>query len=508
MKQKRDESMKRAVLAVAVSVVGPACIGLASCSLDLDESLLDRASAEAGTADVVPSDTFVAEGGDGALPPIQPEAGICAKDEDCKGTAGCLTAKCDVPRKACVLQVCRQPACNSAACDTAMRTCAAPKPYKYRATQFPVGAQIGCGGSFTRCIAAVYPFVFVGTANGVVAFAANDPQNSTPASVPITGLGFVPTQIVASGSRVYFLGTPVGAGATSRVPVAYADVPPDPFAAKIAVTTVLAGFNRPASDLVGLFARGNDTALLVDLNVASAYASAPVEPPLTEPVNFGSTGSAFTAGSTPVTLSGSRLIMGQINGANTAIFGLVNAAGSGTPMTGADVPIPSATPAANPQYFAPSADGAVFWAHVSLTVVAPGPPPPPTIRAAKGYFLVADSAASFDPTGGVDLEVYPSAPPLGTPTVGPVAMLDAKTAMVTTSAPGNPGALTNVQFVTRGATVAIVKNADNTPRRFPITLSVNQLAAAGSNGLGYILAVDPAAPTAPTVHVFDPGCAP
>jgi hypothetical protein len=87
-------------------------------------------------------------------------------------------------------------------------------------------------------------------------------------------------------------------------------------------------------------------------------------------------------------------------------------------------------------------------------------------------------------------------------------MLDSKTAMVTTSAPGNPGALTNVGFVTRGATVSIVKNADNTPRRFPITLSVNQLAAAGSHGLGYILAVDPAAPAAPTVHVFDPACAP
>jgi hypothetical protein len=207
-------------------------------------------------------------------------------------------------------------------------------------------------------------------------------------------------------------------------------------------------------------------------------------------------------------MSGSRLVMGQINGANAATFGFVNAAGSGTPMTVPDVPIPTATPAAGPQYFAQSADGAVFWAHVSLTPNPPmPPPPPPTIRAAKGYFLVAGSAASFDPAGGIDLEVYPSLP-VGTPSVGPVAMLDAKTAMVTTSAPGNPGGVTNVQFVTRGTTVAIVKNADNMPRRFPITLSVNQLAAAGSNGLGYILAVDPATPTAPTVHVFDPGCAP
>jgi hypothetical protein len=505
MSRKRENTFRRAVILGAACIAGPASIGLASCSLGLDEALIDRPS-EAGAADVQTADTFVAEGGDGALPPIQPEAGVCTKDEDCKGTAGCLTAKCDIPRKACVLQVCRQPACNSAACDMAMQKCGAPKPYKYRATQFPVGAQIGCGGTLGRCFAAVYPFVFVGTTNGVIAFAANDPQNAAPAAVPITGLGFVPNQIIASGSRVYFLGTPVGAGAAARVPVAYADVPPDPFAAKIGVTTVLAGYNRPASDPVFLATRGNDTALLLDLNVASAYASAPIEPPLTEPVNFGSTGLAFTAGAVPVAMSGSRLIMGQINAVGAPIFGFVNAAGSGTPMTVADVPIVTATPASAPQFFAQSADGAVFWSYVSLTSPPPGPPVP-SIRAAKGYFLVADGAASFDPTGGIDLEVYPALP-VGTPTVGPVAMLDSKTAMVTTSAPGNPGALTNVGFVTRGATVALVKNADMQPRRFPITLSVNQLAAAGSNGLGYILAVDPAAPLAPTVHVFDPACAP
>jgi hypothetical protein len=506
MSRKRDKGFKRAALVGAACVLGPACIALASCSLGLDETLLDRA-VEAGLADVQPADTFVPEGGDGALPPITPEAGVCTKDDDCKGTMGCLTAKCDLPRKACVLQVCRQPACNSASCDTAAMKCTAPKPYKYRATQFPVGAQIGCGGALGRCFAAVYPFVFVGTANGVVAFAANDPQNAAPAAVPITGLGFVPNQLIASGSRVYFLGTPVGVGASSRVPLAYADVGPDPFATKISVTTVLAGFNRPAADPIALAVRGNDTALLLDLNVATAYASAPVEPPLTEPVSFGTTGIAFTAGATPLAMSGSRLVMGQINASATPIFGFVNAAGSGSPMTTPDVPIATAAPAAGPQYFAQSADGAVFWSYVSLTSPPVGPPPPPSVRAARGYFLVADGAASFDPMGGIDLEVY-GAVPQGTPTVGPVAMLDAKTAMVTTSAPANPGALTNVGFVTRGATVALVKNADNSLRRFPITLSVNQLAAAGSNGIGYVLAVDPAAPTAPTVHVFDPACAP
>jgi hypothetical protein len=126
------------------------------------------------------------------------------------------------------------------------------------------------------------------------------------------------------------------------------------------------------------------------------------------------------------------------------------------------------------------------------------------LRAAKGYFLVADSLATFDPAAGIDLEIYNA--PQGTPSVGPVAMLDARTALVTTSFPANPAAATNVQFVDRQP-LAIRKDGA-VPRRFQIPLPVSQLAAAGSNGLGYVLAVDPAAPTAPTVYVFDPACAP
>jgi hypothetical protein len=509
MTGKRDKSSRHTAIGLAACVLVPAALGLASCSLGLDESLIGR-EVEAGVADAPVAETAppVDAGGDGALPPIQPEGGICTKDDDCKGSAGCITAKCDVPRKACVLDVCRAPACNSAACDMSAMKCGVAKPYKYRATQFSVGAPIGCGGALGRCFAAVYPFVFVGTANGVLAFAADDPQSATPAPVPITGLGFVPNQIIASGSRVYFLGSPVGAGAASRVPIAYADVPPDPFATKIPVNTVLAAWNRPAGDPVVLLPRGNDTALLLDLNVATAYASAPIEPPLSEPVSLTSNGIAFTAMSSPVAMSGSRLIMGQLTPATTAIFAFVNGAGGPTPMTTADTPIPTATPATNPQFFAQSADGAVFWAYLALTSPPPFPMGGPTIRAAKGYFLVADSAAmAFDPAAGIDLEVYGGAP-LGTPSVGPVAMLDAKTAMVAVASPANPTMQTNIQFVTRTPALAIVKNADMSPRRFPITLAVSQLAAAGSNGLGYVLAVDPSAPNQPTVYVFDPACAP
>src|SRR6185436_11419852 len=95
---------KRAVIITLGCGFAAASIGLASCSLGLDESQIGQ-QAEASALDEVAADTFVPDGGsDGALPPINPEAGVCTKNADCKGTAGCLTAKCDIPRKACVLE--------------------------------------------------------------------------------------------------------------------------------------------------------------------------------------------------------------------------------------------------------------------------------------------------------------------------------------------------------------------------------------------------------------------
>jgi len=481
-----------------------ACASLlvASCSLGLDESLIGR-EPDASAAETSTADTAQPDARDAAPPPLNPEGGVCEKDEDCKGTAGCVTARCDKPRKACVFHVCRQTACNSSACDVPASTCAAPKPYKYKAAQFPVGAPIGCGGVLGRCFAAVYPFVFVGTGNGVVAFAGADPQSVAPLAVPVTGLGFVPVQIVASGSRVYFLGTAQGVGTSSRVPLAWADVPPDPFAPSIPVTTVLASYNRPAGEPLVLFPRANDTALLVDLAPAASFASVALEPPLAEPLALTATPITFTAGSNPVGVSGTRLVLGQITAAGVAQFALVSNAGSTTPTTAPDVQIPTATPAAGPTYFAASADGALIWSYVSPTAA---PPAPQTVRAAKSYFLLADgAAATFDPAAGLDIEVFGAAPP-GTNAAGAVAMLDSKTAMVLTAIPANP-AQTNVGFVTR-TPLSLVKNADNQPRRSPIPLPVTQLAAAGSNGIGYVLAVDPASPTTPTIHVFDPACAP
>jgi hypothetical protein len=349
--------------------------------------------------------------------------------------------------------------------------------------------------------------VFVGTTNGVVAFSARDPMDSAPVTVPVTGLGFLPIQVMASGSRVYFLGTSIAVGATgSRVPLAYVDVPPDPFATKIPGNTVLATLNRISTDPLVLVPRGNDTALLVDTNPLAAWASAALEPPMVEPLALDATAIVSTAGATPVAASGSRLVMGQISAAGTPVFGFVNGAGSAAPQTVADVSLATAAPGAAPLAVAQSADGAAFFAYFSLTSAPPGPPAP-AIRAVRGVFFLEGSAAPFDATAAVDVELYVPPAGVGAFGIGSVAMLDAHTAMVATASATNPAGITNVSFV-RKQPLELVKNGDGQTRRFQVPLSVSQVAAAGSHGLGYLLAVDPASPTTPTVNVFDPACAP
>lgn len=491
--------MKRARVAVASLAALLGAAGAASCSLGLDESLIDRGVAtpyDGGSSN--DSGGPDAQGSDGATP--APEGGACTKDDDCKTTDGCLAARCDLSRKACVYDVCRKPACNSAACDTAAHTCGAPKPYRYRAAVFPVGAPIGCGGALSRCFAAVHPLLFVGTDDGVLAFDVSDPQATKPRRVPVVGLGFVPNQLLVSGSRVFFLGTPAGAGPTSRVPLAWAEVPADPFAPKVVVQSLLAGRDRPAGDGALLFARKDDTALLFDTNAAPSYPSATIEPPLVEPLTLTSTPIPFTAGTSPVATSGTRLVMEAVSPQGGASFGFIEGAGSATPTNGGMVALTAAGPISGPQALAQSPDGALLW-HISSLTGPTGGPAAPNVRAAKAFFLVADAQAKIDAAAGVDTEVYVPPPPVGTPVAGPSAMLDAKTALVTTAVPGNFNQ-SEVQFVTREP-LAVVKD-----RKSIITLPIGQLAATGSDGIGYVLAVDVGPDPAANVYVFDPACAP
>lgn len=473
---------------------------VAACSLGLDESLIaaapDAGEKPDGFVDTGPIDA-------GADAQATPDAGPCAKDEDCVSTNACLKGRCDLARKACAFDVCHAAACSAATCDTAAKTCGAPKTYTLRPSTFKVGAPAACG----RCIAAVHPYVFVGTPSGVVAFNMANPTQA-PAAVPVTGLGFVPSLMMTSGSRVFFFGPAVGGGPPSRVPVAWLTVPSDPFVTSIAIENTLAGWNRPSGEGLGTLARSDDGAFL--------YTGAALLPTAVLPAvpsdRFDLT--AYLTPPTPgfglVSASGTRFLFQSVDANGNASFEFV--ANVGTPqVTDAGIaatPSPDKTVVAGPQYFSQTADGAVLWSYAQLT--APPQTPGVAVRAVRSGFLVGSAAGPAD-GATVDVEVYPPNVPNGANVTGPNATLDQGTAMIVTAAKESFTAQTSVQFLKRQP-LALVPNADNTPRRAVLPIALGTVVgAAGSNGIGYLLANEAATPELQanaSVYVFDPACGP
>lgn len=473
----------------------------ASCSLGLDESLIDKKDDGGALGDGAQPDGPAADSGVDTGIPLGPDASACTNDDACTTNHGCLKGKCDLSRKSCTYDVCRPSACNAAACDQNARTCGAPAPYKYRATQFTVGAQIACG----KCAAAVHPWLFIVTGTGVVAFNTSNPANPTPPQVPIVGLGFIPGALVQSGSRIWMLGGASGGG-PSRIQLAYVDAPADPFTTKITARTVLASYNRPAEGTF-LFARGGDSALLVG-NVPQ-FPATPVEAPLNEPAAITATPVIAPQSFGPSAVSGNRLLMSAVLD-QVAEFAFIENAGSPNPATGPVVNLTDAGAVSVHRTFAQSADGAIFWA----TGVHQGAPGPVTTRAARGYFLVPNAAGAIEGNVGVDLELY-NDQPVGAnaaifgPNQATAAMLDAKTAMIAMQAREND-ATTAVQFVTREPLGVIKEPNGGAPRRQLLPVPIGAFAAAtASNGVGYLIANDQGGVTpSATVYVFDPACAP
>jgi hypothetical protein len=479
-------------------------LGMAACSLGLDESRIGAARdgggllEDGGTLDGEATDG----GGNDSGIPVGPDASACANDNDCTTNQGCLKGKCDLSRKSCVYEVCRPSACNAGACNTATRTCAPPAAYKYKAAQFSLGAQLSCA----RCVAAVHPWLFATTATGVVAFNVSNPGSATPPQVPVVGLGFVPTALVQSGSRVWMVGDQDGPG-PSRLQLAYIDSPADPFVTKIEAKTVLATYSRPA-EATKLFARGGDSALLVGQNaqVPAAFIEAPLQEPLSitatpllipQNFNFGAS------------VSGKRLLsVAVVN--QVASFTFVENAGSASPATGPAIDLTDAGAVSTQQTFAQSPDGAILW----VTGAHQGSPTPTSTRAARAFFLVPGDQGAIVGNAAVDVEVYlpdavaPNAPIFG-PNMATAAMLDAKTAIVAVQARENDQQ-TSVQFVRRDPLGLVPEGAGPSPRRLVLPVPIGSFtAAAGSNGIGYLVANDQAGPPATsTVYVFDPACAP
>ena len=403
-----------------------------------------------------------------------------------------------------MFDVCRASACNAGACDTSVRACRDVKPYGLRPAQFKVGAPAAC----SRCIAAVHPYVFVGTATGVVAFNVANPTLNAPPPVALPGLSFVPTALVASGSRVVAIGAAVGPGPT-RLPFAWVDVPSDPFATQLRPNDTLAGWNRPAGEATLALARDDQSALV--FTSAAQFPAAATPATLGDRFDLTALLTPMPPGAGAVSVSGGRLLVQALDGNGNASFGFVPNVGTpqvsdaGLSVAGID----AGAIVGNPQFFGQSNEGAVIWSYAALT--APAGALGATIRAVRAGYVVGGAAAGADGSQVIDVEPFPQkdiAP--GTAVTGPIASLDANTAMVVTAARESLSQL-SVQFLTQKP-LGLVRNADSQPRRAVLPIPLATVAgAAGSNGIGYLLANEAATQDQPanaSVYVFDPACAP
>ncbi|MBX3230960.1 MAG: hypothetical protein KIT84_36485 [Labilithrix sp.] len=492
--------MRRRVLLALGAVVIPTTFAFA-CSLDLDESLIDRKDSGPVNDVVVPEGSTVTESG----VVENPSAAACTSDNDCVTPDNkCLTPRCDLARRACVFEVCRSAACTTGKCDEAARTCSAPVSYKRRAGTFSLAQPFLCA----NCLVAAYPWVFAGTQGGVLAYNVSDPTLTAPPAVPIVGLGFVPNRMVRSGNRIWFAGATTGqAAGPGRFPLAYIEVPSDPFTGVIRATTVLVE-TKGAPVTPRLFARESRSILLT--GPAPGFASAVVEPTVTEPASLTLNTFALPEGTDVYASSGTRLVA-MTNGPGTVQVNLVSNAGAGTVTVEKLIPldIGAASDARRLGFgWATSVDGSVFWAGATNVPVEPEGARTGQVKA---YFLTADGKGAIpDAPKGVVVEEYPELSGLG-PDADAIRFpifLDNDTVMIATSAKEDVTKVA-VNVVKRGDPPTVVAD-----RRVVLDTGITTVvAASASDGIGYLgtnekVDRDAASPDTGRVYVIAPECTP
>jgi hypothetical protein len=493
-------SARARLRALGVVVAAAITAGIASCSLGLDESLIDRGVDGGFGSDGTTGDgATILPGGDGG----SPEGGgaiACTTDAPCTSTDGCLKGHCDLGRHVCVFDVCRA-TCASGSCSG--NTCGTEAPYTLKVTQIPLG-----GSVVTRGAVAIYPWLFVILPTGLVAFDVSNPANPAPAKTDITNLPFTPTQITAAGNRLWMTG-PVPAQAAS-VPIAYLDIPTNPrtttLAAQAATATIDNGTLGSFFLLPAASAGGNALLAGAGTNFPTAAVNVPFGNPTTlTPVGIPAAPGDVLQG----VATGGRVLLGSEAASSIVSFHLIEAAGTPNAKSDAVVQMGTTGPVSSGA-IAGSNEGAIVWA--TGNNVTPAPPGPNVVTAAHAGFLVDDAQAAIAAAPpGADLEIYSGETanlPTNTPVVGPPALLDGNTALVTALAHEDPGE-TSVQFLRRNP-LGLVKEADGmTVRRVLLPVPVSTIVATtASDGIAYVVANGITPPNLATVYVFDVGCAP
>jgi hypothetical protein len=513
----RMQSKRRlAALALLGSFVVAA--GAVGCSLGLDKSKIGQVEVVegGGTTDGPQPDAPSAEAGDGPSSndgmgmsdaPPQASAGACTKDADCQAAAGdggggCVTsAKCDPTWHVCMLDVCNAGACKAEECNTSTNTCTLPSDYSgmFNPTSFPVQyGGVGPAGP-QWSIAAVWPFVFIITTNGVVAYDVFDPTNSSPAQVTIHGVPFIPDYALSIGRRVYFITTEIG-GPTYHQAIAWIDVPQNPFITQFTANAVWVGTTEK-----------NGLSAIVSDGVAGFYMSFNSGPllPTTDvhaPLSDGTTLTAFTNANFPmnsgiVSASGGRLVAYSYDSMQQAPqYTFVTKPATTMATTGSLQTVDSMGPVADQQTYAQGDDGSIVWETAPFAIVDGGSSGQMD-HSCLTWLLDSSSATSFDAAKCATLESYNPALSTGQRVTVPPAWIDSSTALGVAAASSNPSASTSVHVVKSKPMLATVPGVVAY-----VPVGANGVGTASSNGFGYVLAATDTMNQSCSVYIFAPAC--
>ncbi|MDP9150390.1 MAG: hypothetical protein M3O36_10685 [Myxococcota bacterium] len=503
--------------------MGAALCAACGCSLGLDRSLLDR-DAHAGDDPDAPlllgPDGTLPDALDGGLRRPSLEAGDAEAVEAALADDGASAADApSIPSDGAVngAQSCTTDTqcpqdlahCGASSCG-AGGFCTPTATYHFVATHFAVGAAAAPRSSlsgplsappYAEAIAAAYPYVFIVTPGGVIAFDVSSPVNGAPRRVPIS---FLPAGVVAAvalGPLVYFVagvsGSPNGAyqavawldvtgtaGAMSLQAHLAPQLQVTPMAPQVP-TSITSLFNVLPAWPMGIFL------VYYSNNEATYYPTAETATPSASDTLVPFWNQALVTGAELAVASGSRLIAYTYDSLQPKLA-LVSGAGTSgasvSPQTTA--PIPAARQAA----FASNPGGAVLW--TSALVTSPTSP----ITAARLTRLLSDGSATVFAASGaantfVDLEHYAGVAQAST-VVAPPVWLDGKRALGLAL---DHAALsdTAVHVVTCDTSLALAPGFASLP------IDPATVGAASSNGLAYALG---ARNGRWTVYVLAPAC--
>lgn len=478
------------------------------CSLGLDASLIGKdASADgAGITDSGPigdADAKVtshADGADGVADvTVGGDGGACTTDADCMAAAAaggaCVSgATCDPTWHVCMLQVCATGStCKAEACQPSM-SCSQPASLGFTAASFPVAVGGVSGGDPTGAIAAAWPFVFVATTNGVAVYDVIDPTNTAPPLVPLHGVPFVPLELVAQGRRIYFVNGVQGTPPSYKQAIAWVDVPQNPFVASLTATP--AWLTVDQKPMVSVFPSGADALSLV--YSASFLPVALAKPPLSDSTSL----TSFPCVGLPtngalVAPTGTRLLSYRYDSAQHANFALVDNAGLASAQTTTEQGFTAFGPLDGQATFAPGGDGSVLWLSAPLDELDTGTSD--GIASARLSWLVdSPTAANYDSSHHVDLVSY--SPAASGTVVGPVAWVDANTAIAFSALSSSSLTTTLVQMATKSPS-AIVPGKNQR-----LTVGPGALGVAVSGGFVYALEQNDSKNETCRVQIFAPSC--